>query len=140
MRTAARSEIRTLTAETPMTVSRPSYAPSSPRRSLPTTQRLRLRLRHRARRGWSIQALLDERRKLLEALAALERTRAVVSTTLRGQAMEKPAGREALELADRKAQATIERHAERLRHRLALDDGLLNARGLRPWEQDQSSP
>ena len=103
-----------------MTPSQPSYAPSSPRRCLPTTQRLRLRLRHRARRGWSVQALLDERRKLLAALEALEHARATVATTLSQRAVEKPAAREALEQADRKAQTTIKRHAERVRHRLLL--------------------
>jgi hypothetical protein len=51
-----------------MTASRPSYAPSSPRRCLPTTQRLRLRLRHRARRDWPDKKLLNERRQLLAAL------------------------------------------------------------------------
>lgn len=122
-----------------MTPSRPSYAPRSPRRSLPTAQRLRLRLRHRARRGWSLQKLLDERRQLLGALEALERARAVVATKLRSQALEKPAAREAIELAGRKSQATIERHAERVRHRLLIDDGVLDASGLRPWEQDDDS-
>jgi hypothetical protein len=122
-----------------MTAPRPSYAPSSSRRSLPTTQRLRLRLRHRARRGWSVQALLDERRRLLVALEALERTRATVATTLRRQATEKPAARKAIEQANRKAQTTIELHAERVRHRLSLDDGILSTRGLRPWEQDKNS-
>jgi len=87
-----------------MTTSRPSYAPSSARRRLPATERLRLR--HRARRGWSVQALLDERRQLL---------------------------------ASGKAQAAIARHAERVRHRLALDDSVLSTHGVRPWEQDRDS-
>jgi flagellar biosynthesis/type III secretory pathway chaperone len=123
-----------------MTASRPSYAPSSARRCLPATQRLRLRLRQRARRGWSVQTLLDERRQLLAALEALKRARATVATTLRRQAIKKPAARDALAQADRTAQATIERHAERLRHRLLLDDGILSSHGVRPWEQDTNPP
>jgi hypothetical protein len=43
-----------------------------------------------------------------------------------------------MEQADRKAQRTIERHAERVRHRLLLDDGVLGARGHRPWENEGS--
>ena len=54
--------------------------------------------------------------------------------------MDKPAARDALEQADRKAQTTIELHAERVRHRLQLDDGILSAHGLRPWERDNNSP
>ena len=123
-----------------MTASRPSYAPSSPRRCLPQTQRLRLRLRHRARRGWSVQAMLDERRQMLAALEALERTRATLATKLRQRAIDKPAARAAIEQANRKAHTTIELHAERVRHRLLLDDSILSARGLRPWEQDNNSP
>jgi hypothetical protein len=123
-----------------MTAFRPSYAPSSARRCLPTTERLRLRLRHRARRGWSVQALLDERRQALAALEALERAGTTVAAELRQQATPTPAGREALAQANRKAQATIERHAERTRHRLVLDDGILSAHGVRPWEQDRDSP
>jgi hypothetical protein len=123
-----------------MTASRPSYAPSSPRRCLPNTQRLRLRLRHRARRGWSVQALLDERRQLLAALELLEQARATVATKLRRQAVEKPAVREAMEQANRKAQSTMGLHADRVRHRLMLDDSVLSARGLRPWERDKHSP
>ena len=123
-----------------MTAPRPSYAPSSTRRGLPTPQRLRLRLRHRARRGWSVQALLDERRKLLAALESLELARATVATKLRRQAMEKPAARQAIEQADRKAQTTMELHAERVRHRLLIDDGILSTHGLRPWEQEKNSP
>ena len=119
-----------------MTTSRPSYAPSSARRCLPATERLCLRLRHRARRGWSVQALLDERRELLGALEALERARTTVATKLRRQADDQPAAREAIAQADTKAQATFERHAERVRHRLSLDDGVLSTYGLRPWEQD----
>ena len=53
--------------------------------------------------------------------------------------MEKPAVREAMEQANRKAETTMKRHADRVRHRLQLDDGILNARGLRPWEQDNNS-
>ena len=123
-----------------MTASRPSYAPRSPRRCLPTAQRLRLRLRHRARRGWSVQALLDERRQMLDALEALSGPGPCSRQKLQPQAMEKPAAREAMEQAHRTAQTTIERHAERVRHRLLLDDGVLSARGLRPWEQDMDSP
>ncbi len=122
-----------------MTTSRPSYAPSSARRGLPATQRLRLRLRHRARRGWSIQALLTERQQLLDSLDALERARATIASTLRRGAMDKPAAGEAIAQANRKAQATIDLHAERVRHRLLLDDGILNRHGVRPWEQDRDS-
>ena len=122
-----------------MTASRPSYAPRSARRRLPTTERLRLRLRLRARRGWSVQALLDERRELLAALEALERARATVATKLSRRAIDRPAAREAIERASRKAQTTIDHHADRVRHRLVLDDGILSARGLRPWEQDTDS-
>jgi uncharacterized membrane protein YccC len=123
-----------------MIVSRPSYAPSSPRRCLPQTQRLRLRLRHRARRGWSVKRLLNERRQLLAALEALDQTQASVATRLRQHATQKPVAREALEQANDKAQTTIERDAERMRHRLTLDDGILDSRGLRPWEQATNSP
>ncbi len=77
---------------------------------------------------------------MLAALEALERTRAMLATKLRPRAMEKPAARAALEQANRKAQTTIELRAERVRHRLLLDDGILRARGLRPWEQDTNSP
>jgi hypothetical protein len=124
----------------PVIASRPSYAPSSPRRCLPPTQRLRLRLRQRARRGWSVQALLDERREMLGALEALERARETVATKLEGRAIEKPAARDAIEQASHKAQATIELHAERVRHRLLLDDGILSSHGVRPWEQETISP
>lgn len=123
-----------------MTTSRPSYTPSSARRCLPATELLRLRLRHRARRGWSVQVLLDERRQMLAAIEALERARATVATKLRRRALEKPAAREAIAQAERKAQATIERHAERMRHRLLLDDSILSTHGARPWEQDRDSP
>ena len=92
------------------------------------------------RRGRSVQALLDERRKLLDALESLERARTTVATKLSGRAIEKPAAREAIEQASRKAQATIELHAERVRHRLALDDGILSSHGVRPWEQDTDAP
>ena len=119
-----------------MTASRPSYAPSSARRCLPARQRLWLRVRRRARRGWSVQALLDERRQMLAALEALERARATTATKLRRRAIEKPAAREAIEQTDRKMQATLERHAERVRHLLLLDDSILSTRGVRPWEQD----
>ena len=54
--------------------------------------------------------------------------------------MEKPAVRGAMEQANRKAQTTMELHADRVRHRLQLDDGILSARGLRPWEQDENLP
>ena len=77
---------------------------------------------------------------MLAALEALERARAMVATKLRTRAMDKPAAREALEQAGRTAQTNIELHAEHVRHRLLLDDGILDARGLRPWEQDHNSP
>ena len=73
---------------------------------------------------------------MLAALEALEQAGAMVATKLRRQAIEKPAVREAMEQANRKAQTKIELHAERVRHRLLIDDGILSARGLRPWEQD----
>ena len=76
---------------------------------------------------------------MLAALEALERARATIATTLRSRAIEKPAARDAIEQANRKAQTTIELHAERVRHRLLLDDSVLSARGLRPWEQDKDS-
>jgi hypothetical protein len=119
-----------------MTAPRPSYAPRSPRRRLPASQRLRLRLRQRARRGWSVPALLDERRELLGALDALDRARETVAAKLQGRALKKPAAREALERANGKAQATFDAHAERVRHQLLLDDGILSSHGVRPWEQD----
>ena len=77
---------------------------------------------------------------MLAALEALERARATVATKLRRRAMEKPAAREAIEQANRKAQATIELHAERVRHRLLLDDSILSTYGVRPWQQDRNSP
>ena len=119
-----------------MTASRPSYAPRSARRSLPASQRLSLRLRLRARRGWSVQALLDERREMLGALEGLERARVAVATKLQGRANEKPAARAALAEANRKAESTFEAHAERVRHRLLVDDGVLSSHGVRPWEQE----
>jgi len=91
-------------------------------------------LRHRARRRWSVQALLDERSDLLAALDALERARATVATTLRQRAVETPAACDVIEGKSQTAQAKIELHAERVRHRLLLDDGILNAHGVRPWE------
>ena len=77
---------------------------------------------------------------MLAALDALERARETVATHLRRQAIEKPAARQAIAQADRKAQATIERHADRVRHRLVLNDGILSSHGVRPWEQDGTSP
>ena len=73
---------------------------------------------------------------MLAALEALERARATAATKLRRRAIEKPAAREAIEQADRKMQATIERHAERVRHLLLVDDSILSTRGVRPWQQD----
>jgi hypothetical protein len=94
-----------------------------------------LRLRHRARRCWSVQALLDERRDLLAALDALERARATVATTLRQRALEKPAARD-----------VIDDKSHRHKPRLSCtpsgcatdDDGMLNAHGVRPWEDTLS--
>lgn len=117
-----------------MAASRPSYAPSAPRHCLPPAQRLVLRVRHRARRRWSVRALLDERRDLLAALDALERARSTTAAKLRQRAAEKPAARDIIEQSSRTAQARIELHAERVRHRLLLDDGVLSAHGVRPWE------
>jgi hypothetical protein len=77
---------------------------------------------------------------MLVALEALERTRATLATKLRPRAAQKPAARAAMEQAGRKAQTTIDLHAKRVRHRLLLDDAILSARGVRPWEQDQNSP
>ena len=77
---------------------------------------------------------------MLAALEALERARATVATRLQRRAMKKPAAREAIAQANRKADATIERHAERVRHRLLLDDSVLSTHGVRPWEQDMGSP
>lgn len=77
---------------------------------------------------------------MLAALEALERARATVETKLRRRATEKPAAREAIAQAGRKAQATIELHAERVRHRLLLDDDVLSTHGVRPWQQDRNSP
>ena len=73
---------------------------------------------------------------MLAALEALEQAGSTVATKLRERAIEKPAAGEAMAQANRKAQATIEKHAERLRHRLLLDDGVLSSHGVRPWEQD----
>lgn len=77
---------------------------------------------------------------MLAALEALERARATVATKLRRRALEKPAARDAIAQADRRSQATIERHAERVRHRLLLDDSILSTHGARPWEQNSDSP
>jgi hypothetical protein len=107
---------------------------------LPATERLRLRVRQRVRRDWSVQALLDDRRTMLSALEGLERARATVATQLEERAAEKPAAREALERATEKAQTKFAIYAERVRHRLLLDDGLLAAHGVRPWEQDGAAP
>jgi hypothetical protein len=123
-----------------MTASRPSYAPTSPRRSLPATERLRLRVHQRARRDWPVQALLDDRQKILGALEALERARATVATELEKHAAQTPAVREDLERSTAKAAAKLAIYTERVRHRLLLDDGLLNAHGVRPWEQVGDSP
>ena len=123
-----------------MTASRPSYAPTSRRRTLPSSERLRLRIRQRARRNWSVQALLDDRRKILGTLEAIERARAKVARHMEEHAAEEPAEREALERATRKADAKFAMHIGRVRHRLLLDDGLLNAHGVRPWEQDGDAP
>ena len=91
-----------------MTAPRPSYAPSSGRNCLPAAQRLWLRGRRRVRRGWSVQALLDERRQMLAALEALERAQATTATKLRRRAIEKPAAREA-HRADRPQDASHDR-------------------------------
>ena len=77
---------------------------------------------------------------MLAALESLEQARAAVATKLRRHAMDKPAVRDAMEQANRTSQTTIERHADRVRHRLVVDDGILSARGVRPWEQDHNSP
>jgi hypothetical protein len=123
-----------------MTASRPSYAPTSPRRSLPASERLRLRVSQRVRRNWPVQALLDDRQKILGTLEAIERVRTRVATELEKHAAEKPAAHEALERATEKSRAKFAMCTERVRHRLLLDDGLLNARGVRPWEHDGDAP
>lgn len=76
---------------------------------------------------------------MLAALEALERGRATLATKARRRAMEKPAAREVIEANSHKAQATIELHAERVRHRLLLDDSILSTHGVRPWQEDKDS-
>ena len=77
---------------------------------------------------------------MLAALEALDGDSGDGGDKAAAASVEKPAAREAMEQANDKAQAAIELHAERVRHRLLLDDGLLSARGLRPWEQSQNVP
>ena len=117
-----------------MTASRPSYAPTTRRDRLPAVQRLSLRLRGRVRRRRSVQALLDERAELLAALETLEEVRAKLATQTAQRAMEKPAARERMEAMSQKWQAKIDSHAERIRHRLLIGDGILSRHGVRPWE------
>jgi len=52
--------------------------------------------------------------------------------------VEKPAARDVIEDNSQTAQAKIKLHAERVRQRLQLDDGVLNAQGVRPWEDAPS--
>ncbi len=115
-----------------MAAFRPKYAPSSPLNQLSPTERLLLRVRRRTRRRWSVQKLLDERE---EMLAGLERGRAKVAVKLKQRALEKPAARGVIEDASQKVQAKRELAAEKVRHRLLLDDAILSRRGVRPWEE-----
>lgn len=117
-----------------MTASRPSYAPTTRRHCLPAMQRLSLRLRDRVRRRRSVEALLDERAELLAALETLEEARAKLATKMTQRAVENPAARERLEGMSQKWQVKIDWHAERIRHRLLLGDGILSGHGVRPWE------
>ena len=120
-----------------MSVSRPSYAPGFRLYCLRPTERLLLRVRRRARRRWSVQQLLDERKEMLAALDALERSRAKVAAKLSQRAKEKPAARGVITEASQEVQAELERVAEGVRHRLLLSDSILSTRGVRPWEDAQ---
>lgn len=101
-------------------------------------ERLRLRPRRRARRGWSVQALLDEREQLLKTLDALGKAREAVATRVRKRAAGTPSACYWVEEVIRKAQGKVDHQAEIVRHRLLLDDSLLSSRGVRPWENERS--
>ena len=118
-----------------MAASRPKYAPSSPLNQLSPTERLLLRVRSRTRRHWSVQKLLDEREEMLARLDGLERGRAKVALKLKQRALEKPAAGGVIEEASQKMQAKFDLAAEKVRHRLLLDDAMLSRRGVRPWEE-----
>ena len=120
-----------------MAASRPKYAPRSPLSQLSPTDRLLLRVRRRARRRWSVQKLLDEREEMLAALDGLERGRAKAALKLKHRASEKPAAGGVMEEASQKVQAKFELAAEKVRHRLLLDDAMLNRRGVRRWEETE---
>ena len=49
---------------------------------------------------------------------------------------DKPSARDVVEDMIRQAQGKFDQGAEILRHRLLLDDSLLSARGVRPWENE----
>ena len=67
-------------------------------------------------------------------MAASRPSYATMTAKLRQRAAERLAARDIIEQTSRTAQAKIELHAERMRHRLLLDDGMLSAHGVRPWE------
>ena len=96
-----------------------------------------LRVRHRTRRHWSVQKLLDEREEMLAGLDGLERGWAKVAVKLKQRALEKPAAGGVMEEASQKVQAKFELAAEKVRHRLLLDDAMLSRRGVRPWEETE---
>ena len=71
---------------------------------------------------------------MLAGLDGIERARAKVAAKLRHRASEKPAARGVIEEASQKVPAEFDLAAEKVRHRLLLDDGILSSRGVRPWE------
>ena len=122
-----------------MAAPRPPYAPASALAQLPQAERLLLRLRRRRRKGWPVQALLDERAELLEVLRATEKRRAKFVTQVRERAVQKPAAHDLVEEMVREAQRVFDRTDEGVRHRLLVCDSVLSIRGVRPWEDEKPS-
>ncbi len=89
-------------------------------------------------KGVAVQALLDERREMLETLDALVQAREKFATKARNRVVDKPSAHYPVEEMIRKAQHKFDRGAEILRHRLLLGDSVLSTRGIRPWEDEES--
>lgn len=75
---------------------------------------------------------------MLATLDALEHARSKFTMKARARVADKPSARDVVEDMIRQAQGRFDQGAEILRHRLLLDDSVLSARGVRPWEHEQS--
>ena len=97
-----------------------------------------LRRRRRARRQWTVQALLDERAEMLETLTALEQARRKFTTKTRERLLDNPSALDVAEKAIGKGEAKFDQGADIVRHRLLLGDSILSSRGVRPWMDEHS--